>query len=144
MHGSDPVVDTSRAVLQFGSAGLAVPAAPGAIMSAVDQISLNGAPNIARSGMSFEAPFAGVLRNLFARSDAAYGAGVGVTYTVWVNEGAGSALACTISGAAQVNNSDVANSVAVAAGDRIYINMTRSAGVPGIVTTRCTVELARA
>lgn len=133
-----------RAPLQFQSAGLAVPAAPGAIMSASDAVSLNGAPNAARSGMSYEAPYAGILRNLFARADAVYGAGVGVTYTVWVNEGGASALTTTISGAAQVNNSDIVNSVAVAQGDRIYINMTRSAGVPGVVTTRCTVELARA
>lgn len=137
--GSTP----SSCVLKFCSIGLAVPAAPGSTMSATDTSNFAGAP-VARPALQYEAPYAGTLRNLMARVNAALGAGIGVTYSIWVNEGAASALACTISGAAQVNNSDLVNSVAVAQGDRIYCGLTRSAGVPPAVDHGATVELVRA
>lgn len=129
--------------LQYGALAHAVPAAPGSNMSAIDGGALNGAPTAARPVTSHEItnPAGGLLSNFRVRIDAAFGAGVGVTYTVYVNEIA-TAITVTISGAAQVNASDDTNSVVVAQGDRVYVHMDRQAGVPGAVGMRASLGLA--
>jgi len=67
----------------------------------------------------------GFLRNLVVKANAAPGAGETFTYTVRVN-GVPTALTTTISGAVQVDASDLVNVVLVDVGDRVTLQLVTS------------------
>lgn len=120
--------------LIWGAIG-AVAAAPGSALQrggAGDAIT-NGAPSTARPNEFIVVTRAGILRDLYVWISVAFGAGVGVTYTVYVNEVA-TAITVNIQGAAQVNASDLVNAVAVVPGDRVALHCDRNPGAPGSVT----------
>lgn len=90
----------------------------------------------------FIAPYAGTLRNLFGRINAALGVGITVAATVRVNQ-ANTAITFQFSGAAQTSGNDVTNSAVVAAGDTIAVGLTRIAGVPPSTRFNFALELVR-
>jgi len=75
------------------------------------------------------------VRDMYLDIVTAVGAGNSVAFTVRQNV-ADTAITATISGAAQTTNSDLANNVAFAAGDRIAMKMVKSAGMPAGDGTR--------
>lgn len=74
-------------------------------------------------------PVAGTLRNLRIKLPTAPGVGTSVTYTVFKN-GSATAITVTISGT-NVAATDSSNSIAVAAGDRIVTQMTKTGSPAG-------------
>ena len=93
------------------------------------------------TAIQFRVPRAGTLQNLRVRHNSPGGNGNDIVYTVRV-EGVASALTVTLASDA-ADGSDLANTVAVAAGDRIDIEVTKAAGVgssPGDVVA--TLEYA--
>jgi hypothetical protein len=87
------------------------------------------------------APRAGTLRNLYVQHNNPGGTGAVITYTVYVN-GVATALSAGVASTA-AGGADTANSVSVAAGDRIRIVVTKAAvaGGGGIVP-EATLEVA--
>jgi hypothetical protein len=71
---------------------------------------------------------AGVLRNLYVRHNVAVGNGNAIVYTVMVN-GVATALTLSLVTGAVGQASDLANTVAVVAGDRVSIRVTKAASV---------------
>ena len=73
------------------------------------------------------APFAGKVKNLYARALAAVTAGTTLIVTVWIN-GVASTLTVTIANADGTNAvSDLTNQPSVSAGDRIQVSPQASA-----------------
>jgi hypothetical protein len=70
----------------------------------------------------------GVLRNLYVRHNVAVGNGNAIVYTVMVN-GVASVLTVSLVTGAVGQASDLVNTVAVAAGDRVSIRVTKAASV---------------
>ncbi len=79
------------------------------------------------SAIQIAMPRAGVLRNLFLRVSTPGGNGNAVVYTVRVNETPSPLTVSLASTGAQ--GSDVTNSIAVAQGDRVDIEVTKAVGV---------------
>jgi len=77
--------------------------------------------------VAMQAPCDGTIRNLYAYSDVAPGAGETLTYTVRVAE-ADTAVTCQIAGAADQEANDLNNSVEVNADDMISVKCVSSAG----------------
>jgi hypothetical protein len=131
----------SRSVLAFGGNGVVAAGGSTAIRysnSAGDAIT-GALPTAGLPGAAIVAPSAGILQNLRVRLSAPAGAGITTRHTIYINEVATAVLA-DIADPAQDANSG-ALSVAVAAGDRIAIGMTRVAGVPGALAYAHTLEL---
>jgi hypothetical protein len=80
------------------------------------------------SPIEFRMPVAGTFRNLRVRQNVVGGGANTLTYTLMVN-GAPTALTVTMASTAS-DGSDLANSVAVAAGDLVAIRVTRSGVIP--------------
>jgi len=79
--------------------------------------------------VELRAPRAGTLRNLYVYHNAPGGTGATLTYTVYVN---GVATAITVGVASTAaSGADTTNSVVVAAGDRIRIQVTKAAVAGG-------------
>jgi len=86
-------------------------------------------------------PRAGTLRNLYIRHNNPGGTGAIVTYTVRIN-GVGTALSVGLA-TTGANAQDVVNSVVVAAGDRVDIEVTKVALAGGTsIVPEATVEVA--
>ena len=141
MKGGSPAGKSTT--FTWAASAHAVPAAPGSNAASFDGNAINGAPLSTRPSTFHQATRPGVLRNLFVRNDLVMGAGIGVNYTVYINEVA-TGITCNIAGAAQLNASDITNSAPVAQGDRIHIHMDRSAGVPPAIVSAMELELASA
>lgn len=87
-------------------------------------------------------PRAGTLRNLFIRHNTNNGNGNSVVYTVMKN-GIATAIAVSLATGAIGDGSDIANTVAIAQGDRISIRITKAVGVTnGNVDATATLEVA--
>jgi hypothetical protein len=131
----------ARSVLAFGGNGVVAAGGSTSIRysnSAGDAIT-GALPTAGLPGAAIVAPFAGTLRNLRVRLSAAAGAGITTRHTVYLNEVATAVLADIANPAQDADSGDL--EVAVAAGDRIAIGMTRVAGVPGALAYAHTLEL---
>jgi hypothetical protein len=85
-------------------------------------------------------PRAGTARNLFVRHNSAVGNGASVVYTLFVN-GAATALTVTLASGAVGQASDLANTVAVAQGDRLELVATKAAAIGnGALNVQASVE----
>jgi len=72
---------------------------------------------------------AGLLRNLYARCDAAPGGADTLIFTLMLN-GVATALTCTITGVAVLTSDDIVNTVAVVPGDYVCMRVVASGGAP--------------
>ena len=87
-------------------------------------------------------PRAGTLQNLFVRHNASAGNGVPVTYTVFVN-GVATPLAVTVPTMFVGEVGDTVDSVVVAQGDRVTIEISKPGSIGGGgVKAVATLELA--
>lgn len=130
-----------RSALAWGAGTTPIGAAPSSMVAYGSNDAFGGAPSTVQTQMMILSPFNGILRNLFVIVSAVMGAGITVQYTVYVNEVA-TAILCQIAGAAQLQSSDLVNSVTVVQGDRIEIAGSRIVGVPPTVIQRATLELS--
>jgi hypothetical protein len=73
---------------------------------------------------------AGTLRNLFVRHNSAAGNGNNIVYTVMKN-GVATAITVPLATGAVGQASDLVNTVAVVAGDRISLRGSKAAGIAG-------------
>jgi hypothetical protein len=85
------------------------------------------ASNAPTSPISFEVPFAGTLRNMYARHNTTAGNGNAIVYTARVN-GAATALAVSLASTTTSGN-NVADDVVVAAGDHVDVEVTKAASI---------------
>lgn len=94
------------------------------------------------AGISIIAPRGGTLRNLFVRHHSATGSSNTVTYTVQVN-GVDTPIVATLAANAVATVGNVANTVAVAQGDRITVKVTKSAAIgAGSLKVVASMEIA--
>lgn len=131
----------SRSVLAFGGNGIVAAGGSTSIRysnSAGDAIT-GALPTAGLPGAQIVAPYPGVLRNLRVRLSAAAGAGITTRHEIYINEVATGVFADVADPAQDADSGNGA--VAVAAGQRIAIGMTRVAGVPGALAYAHTLEL---
>lgn len=89
--------------------------------------------------IQFRVPRAGTFRNMRVRHNDAGGNGNSIVYTLRVN-GAASALSVSLA-STSADGSDLASTVAVAAGDLVDIEVTKAASVgSGLFDITCSVE----
>jgi hypothetical protein len=118
--------DAAGAVfLTWGAATIAAAADSRAIAPGFDATT---APLFPATMYDSACPRAGVLRNLFARHNAAAGNGAAVTYTIYHN-GVVTLLSVMLATGAVGQASNLVNAVAVAQGDRIQIVATKAANI---------------
>lgn len=89
-------------------------------------------------------PRGGTLRNFFVRHNAAVGNGTAVTYTVLKN-GVATAIAVSLATGAIAQASDLVDTVAVVAGDRVSISADKPAALGaggGDLEVEASLELA--
>jgi hypothetical protein len=85
---------------------------------------------------------AGTLRNLRVRHRTLGGGAQTITYALFVN-GVATALTCTLTSNVDNNGQDLVNSVAIAAGDLLGIEVTKSAALAGEpMSITATIEYA--
>lgn len=91
-------------------------------------------PNVAAptAAVQFRMPAAGTIRNLRVRINGTAGNGNNVVYTLRVN-GVATALTCTIA-STTADGSDLTNTVTVAAGDLIDIEVTKAASIGAAIS----------
>jgi hypothetical protein len=85
------------------------------------------------------APRAGTIRNLYVRHNLANGNGNTVVYTLFVN-GVATALSATLATGAVGFATDLVDSVAVAAGDRLVVRRVIAVGI-GNATLECMISM---
>lgn len=100
------------------------------------------APDLPIGGAYLEMPRAGTLRNLRVRHNDPGTSSNVITYTLFVNNVA-TALTVTLAANA-VDGADLVNSVVVAAGDRVSIEVTKPANITGGTNARMIVATAEA
>jgi len=86
-----------------------------------------GGTDVPINPVALRVPRAGVLRQLYLRHNQTAGNGNSIVYTVRVN-GVASALSVSLASTSQ-NGADTSNSIAVAAGDYIDIEVTKASSV---------------
>jgi hypothetical protein len=92
--------------------------------------------------VSMVAPRAGTLRNMFARHHTALGNGKLVTYKVLINGAApAGTLVVSLASGGIGQDDDLFNTVAVAQGDRISIEITKPEGAIGNANTKTTLSM---
>jgi len=82
---------------------------------------------------------AGVIKNMYARSEDAPSSGDTNAYTLMLN-GSATSLTCTVSGT-DTSANDTSNTVTVAAGDEVSIKWVASSGVPQPTGSAISVQL---
>jgi hypothetical protein len=136
--GGGPGVNTNDSVLLFGAGQVGSTTTTRYLYPGYDD-------DLAQTVVvSMVAPYAGTLRDFFVRHNSADGNGNSIVYTVRVN-GVASAVSVTLASGAIGQASDLANAVAVAAGDLIDIEVTKAASVgnsPDDVTATIDLKVA--
>lgn len=125
--------DSSGQVLMTGEVGAALPNA------AISYLTLQGSSaEAALTSLAIPIPTGGTISRLYLDVTVAPGAAKSWTATLVVN-GSDTALTCVVSGAAQTQNSDTTNSVAVSAGDTAYWRINPS-GTPSTARGRISAK----
>lgn len=113
--------DTSRYLIQFGNDEIGA-------STTTRYLTPGYGDTIARTTViGIDIPLAGTLRNFRVRHNITAGNGNNIVYTVMINGVASSIVATVPSTSAQ--GSDITNTAAVVAGDRIDIRVTKATGV---------------
>lgn len=141
--GGGPGVNTNDSVLLFGAGQVGSTTTTRYLYPGYDD-------DLAQTvSMQMVAPYAGTLRDFYVRHNSADGNGNSIVYTVRVGPPAGpmvaTAITVSLATGAIGQGSDLANSVAVAAGDIIDIEVTKAASVgnsPDDITATIDLKVA--
>lgn len=98
-----------------------------------------GSSSGATGAIAVPVPGAGIVEALYARANAAAGAGETFTYTLYVN-GIITAQTCQTGGAVATDSNDEAHPIAVAAGDNVAIRIQTSLNA-AVVWHVCSLRL---
>jgi hypothetical protein len=120
-----PGVDTDNALLFFGAQNIAASADTRYITPGSDQ---GTAP--VTDDFQLPVPRAGTLRRLYVRHNAAIGNGNSVVYAILIN-GVATGLTVTLATGAVGQASDLINTAAVVAGDRVSLRAVKALGIGG-------------
>jgi hypothetical protein len=133
--GGGPGTNTNDAVLLFGAGTVGASQTVRYLYPGYDD-------NLAQTVViEMVAPYAGTLRFFYVRHNAAGGNGNAVDYEVLVN-GAATGITVNLATGAIGQGSDLANTFAVVAGDRIGIEVTKASNVgAGAVDVAATLDL---
>jgi hypothetical protein len=135
--GGGPGVNTNDSVLVFGAGQVGSSTTTRYLYPGYDD-------DLAQTVVvQIVAPYAGTLRDFYVRHNNTDGNGNDIVYTVRVN-GVATAVTVTLA-STSADGSDLANSVAVAAGDLVDIEVTKAASVgnsPDDVTATIDLKVA--